>query len=127
MRKGMMHTIEAIFAILIIMSFLLILRTKLQPAEDTGREQAIALQALQALDQQGLLRSYAIDENHLGMNTQAHAVVPTELNHTTRLCYSGDRCIGDALPDRNVFTASYIIAGNSTYFKPAQVLLHIWR
>ncbi|MBI1972352.1 MAG: hypothetical protein HYS53_03565 [Candidatus Aenigmarchaeota archaeon] len=126
-RKGMMHMIEAIIAILMIMTFLLVLKSKLQPTEDTGRERAIAAQALQTLDQQGALRSYAIDENHLGLNTQAHAIVPAEFNHTIRLCYPGERCVGDALPDRNIFTASLVIAGNETYFKPAQVLLHIWR
>ena len=71
--------------------------------------------------------SYAIDKNHLALNTQADSVISADLNHTVRFCYLGDRCVGDALPDRNVFTASYIIAGNSTYFKPAQILLHIWR
>ena len=119
--------IEAIIAISMIMTFLIILRSKIQPVEDTGREQAIAAQALSALDNQNLLRSYAIDENHLGLNTQADQVVPAEFNHTIRFCYLGDRCVGDALPDRNIFTASYVIAGNETYFKPAQVLLHVWR
>jgi len=125
--KGIMHTVEAVIAIVMILSFLLLLRSKLQPVEDTGREQAIAAQALKALDEQNNLRSYAIDENHLGLNTQAHAVVPPEFNHTTRLCYSGDRCVGDTLPNRNIFTASFVIAGNQTYFKPVQVLLHVWR
>ncbi len=125
--KGMMHMIEAIIAILMIMGFLLVLRSKLQPATDTGNEQAIASQALQVLDEQNVLRSYAIDENHLGLNTQADQVVPTDFNHTVRFCYSGDRCVGDALPDKNVFTASYVIAGNVTYFKPVQILLHLWR
>ena len=126
-RKGMMHMIEAIIAIVMIMSFLIVLKSKLQPTEDTGREQAIAAQALSTLNDQGILRSYAIDENHLGLNTQVDAVVPTEFNHTVRFCYLGDRCVGDALPNKNIFTASYVIAGNQTYFKPAQVLLHIWR
>ncbi len=125
--KGIMHMIEVIIAITMILTFLLVLRSKLQPATDTGIEQAVAAQALKALDAQGILRSYAIDENHLGLNTQADLVVPADLNHTVRFCYLGDRCVGDALPDRNVFTASYVIAGNSTYFKPAQILLHIWR
>lgn len=126
-RKGMMHMIEAVIAILMIVSFLLVLRSRLQPAGDTGLEQAVAAQALSALDQQNVLRSYAIDENHLGLNAQADQVVPAEFNHTTRFCYLGERCVGDALPDKNVFTASILIAGNQTYFKPAQVLLHIWR
>lgn len=125
--KGMMHMIEAVIAIMMIMGFLLLLRSKLQPTEDTGREQAIAAQALKALDEQNVLRSYVIDENHLGLNTQADQIVPADFNHTVRFCYLGDRCVGDALPDKNIFTASYVIAGNATYFKPAQVLLHVWR
>src|SRR3989344_6110246 len=107
--KGLMHMIEAIIAILMIMGFLLVLRSKLQPVIDTGKEQAIASQALQALDEQNILRSYAIDENHLGLNAQADQIVPADYNHSVRFCYSGDRCIGDALPDKNVFTASYVI------------------
>ncbi len=125
--KGIMHMIEVIIAITMVLTFLLVLRSKLQPVEDTGREQAIAAQALRTLDNQGILRSYAIDENHLGLNTQAGFVVPSDLNHTVKFCYLGNRCVGDALPDKNVFTASYVIAGNATYFKPAQILLHIWR
>ncbi|MBI4177557.1 MAG: hypothetical protein HY516_04280 [Candidatus Aenigmarchaeota archaeon] len=125
--KGIMHMIEAVVAITMIMTFLLLLRSKIQTATDTGLEQAIAAQALKTADKQNLLRGYAIEEDHLGLNAQFDAVVPAEFNHTTRLCYVGDRCIGDALPDKNVFTASYVIAGNETYFKPAQILLHIWR
>ncbi|MBI2085524.1 MAG: type II secretion system protein [Candidatus Aenigmarchaeota archaeon] len=125
--KGIMHMIEVIIAITMILTFLLVLRSKLQPVEDTGREQAIAAQALKALDNQGVLRSYAIDENHLGLNTQVYSVIPSDLNHTIRFCYSGNRCVGDTLPDKNIYTASYVITGNATYFKPAQILLHIWR
>lgn len=125
--KGVMHMIEAVIAITMIITFLLVLRSKIQTTTDTGLEQAIASQALKSIDKQNLLRGYAIEENHLGLNAQLDDVVPAEFNHTTKLCYVGDNCIGDTLPDKNVFTASYVIAGNETHFKPVQILLHVWR
>jgi len=126
-RKGMMHMIEVIIAITMILSFLVILRSTLDPTEDTGREQAMAFQAMQSLDRQGILRSYAIDEDYLGLNTEVDQIIPDDFNHSVRFCYMGENCIGDALPDRNIFTASYVIAGNATNFKPVEILVHIWR
>ncbi len=125
--KGIMHMVEAIIAIIMILSFLIVLRAKIQPIEDTGREQAIAFEALQSLDKQGILRSYAIEEDYAGLDTQADQVIPADFSHATRLCYAGERCVGNALPDKNVYTAAYVIAGNETTFKPVQVLLHVWR
>jgi hypothetical protein len=126
-KKGIMHMVEAVIAVVMILSFLIVLKSKMQPTEDTGREQAIAFEALQALDRQGVLRSYAIEEDYAGLDTQADQAIPADFSHATRLCYAGERCVGAALPDKNVFTAGYVISGNETVFKPAQVLLHIWR
>ncbi len=125
--KGIMHMVEAVIAITMILSFLIVLKAKMQPAEDTGREQAIAFKALQALDKQGVMRSYAIEEDYTGLDAQANQVIPADFSHATRLCYAGERCVGAALPDKNVFTAAYVIAGNETVFKPVQILLHVWR
>ncbi len=126
-KKGQMHMIEAIIAISMILIFLMILSAKLNPSEDTGIEQSTAFKALSSLDRQGVLRSYAINEDYAGLDAEADSVIPSEFSHAIRFCYSGERCVGGALPDRNIYTATYVIAGNETNFKPAQVLLHIWR
>ncbi|MFH0889968.1 MAG: hypothetical protein V1836_02375 [Candidatus Aenigmatarchaeota archaeon] len=125
--KGQMHMIEAIIAVSMILTFLILLRAKLTPVEDTGIEQALAFQALNSLDKGGLLRSYAINENYTGLDAEVNAVIPSEFSHAIRFCYLGERCIGGALPDKNIYTAAYVIAGNETNFKPVQVLLHMWR
>ena len=127
MRKGMMHMIEVIIAITMILSFLIVMRSRIDTTEDTGMEQAMAFQALQSLDKQGILRSYAIEEDFNGLNTQLDGIIPVDLSHTIRFCYLGENCTGGTLPDKNIFTAAYVVAGNATNFKPVEILLHIWR
>ena len=124
---GMFHMVEAIIAITFILTFLIIMRSTIKPAEDTGLYQEYGFQALSVLDKKGTLRGNAMLENYTAIESDLNAMLPAELTESVEICYIGARCVGDALPDKTIYTSSYAIAGDETHLKPAEILLHMWR
>lgn len=125
--RGMFHMVEAIIGITFILTFLILMRSTIKPTEDTGLYQEYGYQALTVLDKRGVLRNNAMLENYTAIESELNAMLPAELTESVEICYAGSRCVGDALPGGTIYTSSYVIAGNATHFKPAEILLHMWR
>lgn len=124
---GMFHMVEAIIAITLILTFLILMRSTVKPTEDTGLYQEYGYQALSLMDKRGTLRNNATLENYSAIDSELDAILPAEITESVEICYIGARCVGDALPSKNIYTSSYVIAGNATHFKPAEILLHMWK
>jgi len=124
MVKGQVHTVEVLFVTAMMFTFLYyFLKPPVQTTEDYLKD--YGTQVLSSLDNRGILRNRAVQENATGIQQEAASILPSYITSSVQLCYS-DHCTSETLPNTTVFTISYVLAGNSTFFRPTEVLLHLW-
>lgn len=117
-----MYTLEAVIAGIIIVTFLVFLAYEPPTVVDEGLNLK-SYEILEGLDNQGLLRSYAVTEDTSGLDGWVRFF---SANHTVQICNVSGSCAG-FLPDgNNVFTGTYIIAGDTDY-NPHYVKMYLWR
>ena len=120
--RGFIYTLEAVIAGIVIISFLAFLAYEPPTVIDEGLNLK-SYEILEGLDNQGLLRSYVVDENVSGLNSQ---ITFFSANHTVQICNVNGACNGTIPNGSNVFTGTYIIAGDNDY-NPHYVKLYLWR
>jgi|GEM_PF-2822993 hypothetical protein len=115
--KGFLYIFEAVLAGIIIVGFLAVLAA-FPESRDTG---ANAYEILRGLDEQGVLRTYAVGGDYSGLNS----IISTPgFSHSVQIC-SRSGCSGSAPASHTVFTGSYFVAGKDSY-SPALVRLYLW-
>ena len=127
--RGFWYTVEAIIAGLLIITFLTILGTINLTQPQQGDPQVLVLKTLRDLDDRGLLRGYAANNNYAGLN---NAVAIAAYNHTIQICDFNSGCAGIVPTARNVWVGSYFIAGDDLVsgngvFAPREVRLFLWQ
>ena len=75
-RKGMMHSIEAMIAFFIVMSFLLFILPLTPTANTSASEINYVSNALKTLEEDGTLSDYIYTGNLSGLNTTLHLMLP---------------------------------------------------
>lgn len=116
--KGFMHTFESIIAVIILIGFLIFLRSNYvsTPYDITYRGYEI----LEDLDEKGELRDYVVSGDWIGLNSKIN--IPG-YNHSIEFC--NQTCIGYKPDKENVWSSVYIIGGKDVY-EPYQIKLYIW-
>lgn len=118
--KGFMHTIEAAIAGIILISFLAYLSVgTLGDLQGPGLR---GYDALENLDNQGLLRNLVMEGDYSGIND---LILVPGYNHTIELCDSFGDCLGTKPESDNVWVANYIISGKHGY-SPYNIKLYMW-
>lgn len=125
--RGFWYTLEAIFAGIVLIGFLIgIGALYFSPKFPEPQPYII----LKGLDEQGILRSYVVSGDYEGLNNQ----INTTYNHSIEICEAS--CIGQK-PDEldladakqsfveNVYVGRYFISGESSY-NPKEVRLYLW-
>ncbi len=119
--RGFWFMIEAVVAGIILVSFLYFISTEriAFPEEDAG---TLAYRTLEGLNRQGTLRSAAEEGNATKIDGEVSIYA---FGHAVQLCQY-DSCTGQVPSASNIWTGSYVTAGNSRY-NPREVRLHIYR
>ena len=120
--KGFWYIIEGVLAGIILIGFLLVLASGYArfPAEDIGLR---SYRILHELDQQGMLGSYAANNDYQGLNSQISLF---GYNHSVQICSQSGICMGSAPDAGDVWVGNYMISGLDAY-NPKLVRLYIWR
>lgn len=119
--KGFWHTFEAILASVIVILFLVALGTKYVTIP-TGPGEVIlkGYEILKDLDKQGKLRSYVVNNDTTGLNSEISLV---GYSHSVQICNS--QCFGSMPNASNVWVATYVVAGENQY-QARKVILYIY-
>jgi hypothetical protein len=119
--KGMMHTMEAILgSIIVLVGIIIIFPT--QPRSEI-RFSEIGYYCLSYLDQEGLLRYYAINNMNTELNNSLKSCLPAVADFKFKICSASD-CIDTSVPyGKTVYLSSYLFAGENTYNRR---LINLW-
>lgn len=120
--KGFWRTVESIFAVILLMGFLLTLGSPffITPAEtDLG---SVGYEKLKDLDSRDELRVYVAGGDY---GTLKSKIEIPGYSHSIDICdYEGD-CVGEYPDSENVIVSTYVISGYDQY-EPYEVRLYIW-
>ncbi len=108
---------EAVLAIAIILSFLLLLSSNMLPSSNIERQ---AFERLEELDRLGMLRESAATFDYEAISS----IISLPFPHSVEICAPEGNCQGQKLGGENVAAASYIIAGSSSY-SPREVRIYV--
>jgi len=116
----MMHTMEAILgSILILVGIMVIFPAQQNEISLSG----VGYSCLNYLDQEGLLRNYAINDMTAELNDSFRSCLPSTVDFKFKICSSAD-CRDITIPyNKTVYLSSYLIAGEDTYNKR---LINLW-
>lgn len=112
---------EAIFAGIIIITFLLIIGRVYFITTQPENPSIKAYEILKGLDDQGMLKEYTVSLDYDGLNSQ----ISSPFNHSIEICNKYDSCVGERPDASNIWIGGYIISGNNTY-EPYHVKLYLW-
>ena len=121
--KGFWRTIESVIAVIMIMSFLLLVgRSYFSSTAETNLS-FVGYETLKELDIRGELRPYAIAGNSDAINSK---ISMRGFAHSISICRYGGTCIGQYPEAEDVIVSNYIISGYESY-DPLVVRLYTWR
>ena len=121
--KGVIFTLEAVIAGTILITFLVFIVSNFSPPPQEGDLTIRAYEILEGLDNQGILRNYTVNQDFDGLNSQVKFF---SANHSIQICDLSGSCVGTIPNASDIFTGTYIIAGNESY-NPFYVKLYLWR
>lgn len=118
--RGFVFMLEAVFAGLILLGFMLYLahgysQAGSGPEHDFGR-------VLPELDQRGLLRGYVYSGDIQDLEDEISLY---GFSHSVQICQPSGGCAGQAGQGGNVWVSSYFMAGGDSY-QPREVRLYVW-
>ncbi len=122
MVKGFEKTLEAAIAIVLILVSMVFIFA----GEEIREPQisATGYECLKNLEDQGLLRYYAVNNLEDSLNTSLKTCIPPLLNYTAKICATS-QCSAVLPVNRTIFLSSYLIAGYDS-FNPKLVNLWVW-
>ncbi len=123
--KGMIYTLEAMIAALLIMGTLVTVYSyaKQQEGFDAVTIRDKGYSCIKDLDVRGLLRHYALSNDTAGIRSCLRACLPRSLNFSIHFCAS---CAPDVPGNKTIISINYMIAGESALFQPTNANLFLW-
>lgn len=122
MVKGFEKTLEAAIAIVLILVSIVFLFTGKEITEP--QMSVTGYECLKNLDNQGLLRYYAVNDLGDSLSASLKTCIPSLLNYTTKIC-STSACSTILPVNKTVFLSTYLIAGDNS-LNPRLVNLWVW-
>ena len=124
--KGMMKILEAVIAILMVMTTVVIYfgsKESFPEFESTNRG-IRAFHALRALDQNNKLRSDVVANNTRNIENSLRSLIPAEMNFQVFVCQTA--CGKPSVQSEKMLSVIYLVAGDIDDFKPRQIILYMW-
>ncbi|MFH1978028.1 MAG: hypothetical protein ABIJ92_01760 [Candidatus Aenigmatarchaeota archaeon] len=120
--KGVWYLIEAVLSVLIIITFLIAIKSNVFDITSQPDVSLTGYSLLKGLDDRGVLRNYTVNKDFTAINSSISYFV---YNHTVEICDHLGACIGDAPNATNAFVSTYIISGDG-YYNPYEVRLYLY-
>jgi hypothetical protein len=122
MRKGFWRTFESVFAVIILVFFLLTLGMNYAPAPPEAGLSGMGYDILKGLDSMDELRHYAVNNQSGAIESMIRI---EGYDHAVQICDFQGACYGNEPEGTNVWVSAYIISGESAY-EPCEVRLFVW-
>ena len=124
--KGIMKTLEAVIAILMVLVVYVIIfsATVLPPDFTTINDQLTAFTSLKVLDQSNQLRKYVLENDTTTIANELSSLMPSGLSYQVAICTTV--CAAPAINSTNIFSVGYIVSGDLGSFAPRQVIVYMW-
>jgi len=118
--RGFWYMVEAVMVSVMLMSFLYVVGSKYTSVVQPQNLAEKGFLVLKGLDDRGELKNYTVAMDYTGLNS----IIPVyNYNHTVEICNAEGTCAGHKPVASNIWTASYITAGEYVY-KPLIVRLY---
>jgi len=125
MNKGISQSLEAVIAILMIMTiFVISYRQTTLPEFETVSWKLKGFDSLKVLDENNELREYALANNTLAIKERLQSLLPSYLEYEIVVC--DESCPVLNIESEKLVTVSYIISGDTNTFNPKQIFLYMW-
>jgi hypothetical protein len=121
--KGFWRTVESVAAVILVMSFLLILGATYFSVNIEKDMSSVGYESLRELDRSGQLRADAVSGDYDSIES---GIEIRGFNHSVEICGYEGNCTGDYPDAGNVIVSSYIISGQDSY-RPMEIRLYMWR
>ncbi len=128
-KRGWIRIAEAVIAIMILFSVLLVISSKQSSDEVDISEQISELQlsALQEISDNQELRKAALDNDETILEEHARKFFPPEFKVKIKICEPNDyTCSLDTKINSDVFVEERIISSTLTQYNPRKVRLFVW-
>jgi hypothetical protein len=120
--KGFWRTVESVFAVVLLMMFLLTIGGVTFAAEETDLS-PLGYEMLRELDLEGGLREKVVSKDYEAIESEIQ--IPG-YNRSVSICGYGGECGGEYPDSQNVMVSTYLVSGYREY-QPFEVRLYIWR
>lgn len=124
--KGILQSLEAIIAILIIVVVFVSVYTNRTPIPefDTINWNVRGFDALRALDGNNMLRDVVMTNSTSTLKDRLLPLIPSQLNYDVVIC---DRNCGQPdIKSDKLTSVTYVVSGDLNNFLPRQIILYMW-
>lgn len=124
--KGMLQIFESIISVLLILTIFLIYYSPKEtlPEFESTNWKLRGFSALESLDDNGELRSYALTNDATTIESKLADMLPGNLNYDVVLCEQ--TCSKPSISSDKVTNVVYLLAGDFGNITPKQVTLYMW-
>ena len=124
--KGISKVLETVIAILMVLVvYVTVFSTSIVPPDfESINIQLKAFAALQNLDQNNELRTYALQNDATTISNKLADILPSNINYQVSIC--GMTCTAPVINSTRTFSVSYIISGDYGNFNPKQIIIYMW-
>jgi hypothetical protein len=123
--KGLLKTLEAVIAIIIIFgAFLFLFGTESLPEVETPHWKIRAMHAIAALDKAGQLRDLALAGDNATINSKIDKFLPSFLENAVIIC--GTECVLPEVDAKQIVAVRYLLSGKANNITNRQVIVLVW-
>ena len=127
-KKAWLRIVEAVLAILIILSTLLVITSKQTTQEDLSDEiSEIQTTILDIVSKNTTLREYVINENPAALKKEIDLRLPNSFNSAIKICQVDNICTSTEIPtDKSVHTKEILITTTLETYQPKKLRFFVW-
>jgi hypothetical protein len=126
MSKGVIQSLEAVIAILMVLVIFAVLfaSKQIMPDSETAAWKLRGFNSLKSLDESGKLREFAMKNDTQSIKEGLQSLLQPNINYDVVVCASG--CSVPTIEAEKIVSTSYLISGNFSAFEPRQIVLYMW-
>ncbi len=127
-KKGYMKTLEAIIAIIILISFLLALLPEKEPQPKIPQDIRLLQTTIMNNIQNDEFSRQCILNDLPCVNDSISSIFPSTLKYTFTICdINIDNCVATGLPDKSVYVSDLVVSSTLSNPNTRLFRLYIWR
>lgn len=125
-KKGWLRIVEAVIAVLIIISVLIFMLIRAPRPEGGDSIHEMQRHILNQVSANETLRAEILDNNKANTDRFVKDIKPVYWNFTTRICNVSDICGMPFYVDKEVYADEILITSTLTRYSPKKLKLFVW-